>query len=63
MCSTINRETLTECSLLFGITCLSVGMCPAVLGAINSITSQQSGTLLRCTRTVVTVNTAYLPAE
>ena len=40
MYSTMDRQTLTECCLVFGVTCLFVAMCPATLDAINRVTSQ-----------------------
>jgi len=45
MYSTMDTQTLTECSLVFGITWLSMSMCPATSAATNSVTSQQTQSL------------------
>ena len=45
MYSTMDRQTLTECCLVFGITCLLTAMRPATSDANNSVTSQQAQSL------------------
>ena len=57
MYSAINGETLAECCLVFGLTCLAVAMCPATSEPTNSPTSQQAQSLLRSTRTVFLLST------
>ena len=47
MCLAINRQTLTDCCLVFGITCISVAMCLATSDANNRVTSQHYGLRVR----------------